>query len=44
MLYAEAGSPWESGNCGSLHGKLRDERLNGGNIYSLKEAQIVIEL
>ena len=43
-LYIEPGSPWENGYCESFHGKLRDECLNGEIFYSLKEAQIVIEL
>jgi len=43
-LYIEPGSPWENGYCESFNGKLRDECLNGEIFYSLKEAQIVIEL
>ena len=42
-LYIEPGSPWEDGYCESFNGKLRDECLNGEIVYSLKEAQIVIE-
>ena len=42
-MYIEPGSPWESGCCESFNGKLRDECLNGEILYSLKEAQIVIE-
>jgi len=42
-LYIEPGSPWESGYCESLNGKLRDECLNGEILYSLREAQVVIE-
>ena len=42
-LYIESGSPWDNGYCESLNGKLRDECLNGEILYSLKEAQIVIE-
>ena len=42
-LYLEPGSPWENGYGESFNGKLRDEYLNGEIIYSLKEAQIVIE-
>ena len=38
------GSPWENGYCESFNGTLRDECLNGEIFYSLKEAQIVIEL
>ena len=43
-LYIEPGSPWENGYCESFNGKLRDECLNGEIFYSLKEAQIVIEM
>jgi transposase InsO family protein len=43
-LYIEPGSPWENGYCESFYGKLRDECLNREIFYSLKEAQIVIEL
>ena len=43
-LYIEPGSPWENGYCESFNGKLRDECLNGEIFYSLKEAQVVIEL
>jgi transposase InsO family protein len=40
-LFIEPGSPWENGYCESL---LRDECLNGEIFYSLKEAQVVIEM
>jgi transposase InsO family protein len=43
-LYIEPGSPSENGYGESFNGKLRDECLNGEISYSLKEAQIVIEL
>ena len=43
-LYIEPGSPWENGYCESFNGKLRDECLNGEIFYSLKEAQVVIEM
>ena len=43
-LYIEPGSPWENGYCESFNGKLRDELLNGEIFYSLKEAQVLIEL
>ena len=36
-LYIEPGSPWENGYNESFNGKLRDELLNGGIFYSLKE-------
>jgi Integrase core domain/Reverse transcriptase (RNA-dependent DNA polymerase) len=40
----EPGSPWENGYCESFKGKLRDELLNGEIFYTLKEAQIMIEI
>ena len=43
-LYIEPGSPWENGYCESFNGKVRDECLNGEIFYSLKEAQVVIEV
>lgn len=43
-LFIEPGSPWENGYCESFNGKLRDECLNGEIFYSLREAQIVIEM
>ena len=43
-LFIEPGSPWENGYCESFNGKLRDECLNGEIFYSLKEAQVVIEM
>jgi transposase InsO family protein len=43
-LFMEPGSPWENGYCESFNGKLRDECLNGEIFYSLKEAQVVIEM
>ena len=42
-LYITPGSPWENGYCESFNGSLRDELLNGEIIYSLAEAQILIE-
>jgi len=42
-LFIEPGSPWENGYNESFNGKLRDELLNGEIIYTLKEAQILIE-
>ena len=42
--YIEPGSPWENGYCESFNGKLRDELLNGEMFYTLKEAQIMIEI
>jgi transposase InsO family protein len=43
-LYIEPGSPWENGYIESFNGKMRDELLNGEIFYSLKEAQILIEM
>lgn len=43
-LFIEPGSPWENGYCESFNGKLRDECLNGEIFYSVKEAQVVIEM
>ena len=43
-LFIEPGSPWENGYCESFNGKLRDECLNGEIFYSLREAQVVVEM
>ncbi len=43
MLYIEPRLPWENGYNDSFNGTLRDELLNGEIVYSLKEAQILIE-
>jgi len=43
-LFIEPSSPWENGYCESFNGKLRDECLNGEIFYSLREAQVVIEM
>ena len=43
-LYIEPGSPWENGYIESFNGKMRDELLNLEIFYSLKEAQIMIEM
>ncbi len=43
-LFIEPGSPWENGYIESFNGKLRDELLNGEIFYSLKEAQVLIEM
>jgi transposase InsO family protein len=42
--YIKPGSPWENGYIESFNGKMRDELLNGEIFYSLKEAQILIEM
>jgi transposase InsO family protein len=43
-LYIEPGNPWENGYVESFNGKMRDELLNGEIFYSLKEAQVLIEM
>lgn len=43
-LYIEPGSPWENGYIESFNGRLRDELLNGEIFYSLKEAEVLVEM
>jgi len=43
-LFIEPGSPWENGYMESFNGKMRDELLAGEIFYSLKEAQVLIEM
>ena len=43
-LFIEPGSPWENGYVESFNGKMRDELLNGEIFYSLREAQVLIEM
>ncbi len=43
-LYIEPGSPWENGYIESFNGRMRDELLNREIFYSLKEAQVLIEM
>ena len=43
-LSIEPGSPWENGYIESFNGKMRDELLNGEIFYTLKEAEILIEM
>jgi putative transposase len=43
-LFIEPGSPWENGYVESFNGKMRDELLAREIFYSLKEAQIMIEI
>jgi len=43
-LFIEPGSPWENGYIESFNGKMRDELLNGEIFYTLKEAEILIEM
>jgi transposase InsO family protein len=42
-LFIEPGSPWGNGYNESFNGKLRDELLNRELLFTLKEAQVVIE-
>jgi putative transposase len=42
-LFIEPGSPWENGYLESLHGKLRDELLDGEIFDTLLEAKVLIE-
>jgi putative transposase len=43
-LFIEPGSPWENGYIESFNGKMRDELLSREIFYSLKEAQVMIEM
>ncbi len=43
-LFIEPGSPWENGYIESFNGKMRDELLDREIFYSLKEAQVLIEM
>ncbi len=43
-LFIELGSPWENGYIESFNGKMRDELLAREIFYSLKEAQVMIEM
>jgi putative transposase len=43
-LFIEPGSPWENGYIESFNGKMRDEFLSREIFYSLKEAQVQIEM
>ncbi len=43
-LFIEPGSPWENGYIESFNGRMRDELLDREILYSLKEAQISIEI
>lgn len=43
-VFIEPGSPWENGYIESFNGKMRDELLAGEIFYSLKEAQVLIEM
>jgi len=43
-LFIEPGSPWENGYVESFNGKMRDELLTREIFYSLREAQVLIEM
>ena len=42
-LYITPASPWETGYNESFNGSLRDELLNGEIVYTLTQAQVLIE-
>jgi len=43
-LFIEPGSPWENGYIESFNGKLRFEHLSGEIFYTVKEAEILVEM
>ena len=43
-LFIEPGNLWENGYYESFNGKMRDELLARELFYSLKEAQLLIEM
>jgi putative transposase len=43
-LFIEPGSPWENGYIESFNGKLRYEHLNCEIFYTVKEAQVLVEM
>jgi transposase InsO family protein len=43
-LFIEPGSPWENGYVESFNGRMRDELLDRGIFYTLKEARHLIEM
>jgi len=43
-LFIEPSSPWENGFSESFNGKMRDELLAREIFYSVKEAQVLIEM
>jgi len=43
-LFIAPGSPWENGYCESFNGKMRYDKLDGEIFYTLKEAQVVMEM
>ena len=42
--FIEPGFPWQNGYCESFISRFRDELLNGEVFYTLREAQILIEM
>jgi putative transposase len=43
-LFIEPESPWENGYIEYFNGKLRHERLSGELFYTVKEAQVLVEM
>jgi transposase InsO family protein len=43
-LFIEPGSPSENGYIESFNGKLRDELLSGEIFYTVKEAEVLVEM
>jgi transposase InsO family protein len=43
MSFIKPGSPWENGYIQSFNGKLRDELLKREILYTLEEAQVLVE-
>ena len=43
-LFIAPGSPWENGYVESFNSRMREELLNGEIFYSIKEAQVMIEM
>ena len=41
--FIEPGAPWKNGYIESFNARLRDELLDGEIIYTLKEAQVLVE-
>lgn len=42
-IYIDPGSPWQNGFVESFHGRFRDECLNREQLWTLTEAQVVVE-
>jgi len=43
-LFIEPGIPWENGDIEAFNGKMRDELWAGEIFYTIKEAQVLIEI